>query len=242
MSTCSDALIIAAGRGERFGPQTQDRPKPMLEVGGVPLICRTILTAWEAGMRRFTVVTGYGALVIEEFLRRDIFPPGVRIRFLRNEDWQRPNGRSVLLAREALKGPFALLMADHLFDARILEKLLELPLPGDSCRLAVDFRVQAVPDLEDATKVSVRDGRVTAIGKRLTAYNAVDTGVFLCSPTLFDALQNALFQGGESLSDGVREVAQAGRMEAMDIGDLFWHDVDDEVARLEGERRLRLVR
>jgi choline kinase len=231
------ALIIAAGRGQRFGRATDYRPKPLLEVAGVPLICRTLLTARGAGIDQFIVVTGYRGEVLEDFLRREI-PDGMNVRCLRNEKWQRPNGLSVLRAKDHLQDPFALLMADHLFEARILKNLLGTPLPFGHCRLAVDFHPEKIHDLSDATKVAVQDGRVTDIGKEIKNYNAIDTGIFLCTAGIFDALESSIAAGRESLSDGIQEFARSHRMEAMDIGDLFWQDIDDEASRLEAEKRL----
>ena len=236
-SNIHHALIIAAGRGMRFGAATDSRPKPLIEVAGVPLLCRTLLTARKAGIDHFTVVTGYRGEVLEEFLRRET-PPGIKVQCLRNEKWQRPNGLSVLRAKGHLRGPFALLMADHLFEAQILKNLFATPLPPGHCRLAVDFHPEKISDLADATKVAVQDGRVTDIGKEIENYNAIDTGIFLCSQGIFDALETAISGGKESLSDGIRELARLERMEAMDIGDLFWQDIDDEASRLEVEKRL----
>jgi 1L-myo-inositol 1-phosphate cytidylyltransferase len=102
----------------------------------------------------------------------------------------------------------------------------------------VDFHPGRVFDLADATKVVVKDGRVTGIGKEIKNYSGVDTGIFLCSEGIFDALETSIFKGRESLSDGIRELARQGRMEAMDMGDLFWLDIDDEASRLEAEKRL----
>jgi choline kinase len=107
--------------------------------------------------------------------------------------------------------------------------------------LAVDFHPERIPDLADATKVAVKDERVTDIGKEIKNYNAIDTGIFLCTQGIFDALETAISKGKESLSDGIRELARRGHMEAMDIGDLFWQDVDDEASRLKVEKRLKLL-
>lgn len=235
------ALIIAAGRGRRFGAVTNSRPKPLIEVAGVPLLFRTLLTAREAGIDHFVVVTGYLGEFLEDFLRREI-PPGIEVQCLRNEEWERPNGLSVLRAKEHLRGLFALFMADHLFEAQILKNLLSTPLPPGSCRLAVDFHPERIFDRADATKVAVQDGRVKDIGKEIKNYNAIDTGIFLCSSGLFENLETAISRGKESLSDGIRELAHQERMEAMDIGDLFWQDVDDETSRLEVEKRLFLFK
>jgi choline kinase len=129
-------------------------------------------------------------------------------------------------------------MADHLFEAQILKDLFATPLPLGRCRLAVDFHPERIPDLADATKVAAKDGRVMDIGKEIKNYNAIDTGIFLCTQGIFDALETAISQKKESLSDGIRELARRGRMEAMDIGGLFWQDIDDEASRLEAEKRL----
>lgn len=231
------ALIIAAGRGARFGAATDFLPKPLMEVAGMPLICRTLLTARKAGIDHFVIVTGYHGEVLEEFLRREA-PPDLSIRCLRNERWERPNGLSVLRAIGAFPGPFALLMADHVLDSRILKNLLADPLLPGHCRLAVDFHPELVFDLADATKVAVRGGKVINIGKEIEDYNAIDTGIFLCSDGIFDALETAVSRGKESLSDGIRELARKGRMEAMDTEGLFWQDVDEEASRLEVEKRL----
>ena len=235
------ALIIAAGRGARFGVVTDSHPKPLIEVAGAPLLCRTLLTAHRAGIDDFVVVTGYLGEVVENFLRRET-PPGIRVQCLRNEKWERPNGLSVLRGKGYLRGPFVLLMVDHLFEAQILKNLLSTPLPSGHCRLAVDFHPEKIFDLADATKVTVQDRRVMDIGKGIKNYNAIDTGIFLCSPGIFEALETALSRGQESLSDGIRELARQERMEAMDVGDLFWQDVDDETSRLEVEKRLLQVK
>jgi choline kinase len=231
------ALIIAAGRGVRFGNATHLGPKPLIEVAGIPLLYRTILTACETGIDHFTVVTGYEAKSLEDYLSNKA-SQDLRVRCLRNEKWQRQNGLSVVRAKGHLPDRFVLLMADHLFESEILKSIVAVPLISGHCRLAVDFHPERIPDLEDATKVAVVNGRVTKIGKEIEDYNAVDAGIFFCTPGIFEGLESAISKGKESLSDGIRELADCGRMEAMDIGDLFWQDIDDEAGRLVGEKRL----
>jgi CDP-L-myo-inositol myo-inositolphosphotransferase len=234
---CDHAVILAAGSGSRFAASSNGRPKPLLEVSGVPLIVRTIQTAKKAGIHHFTIITGYQAESIESFITQGFFPE-TEIHCVRNEDWQRPNGISALKAQGIVKDPFILLMSDHLFDAAILRKLMENPLPPGHCRLAVDFAPECVFDLEDATKVQVIDGGIQEIGKKIEAYNAIDTGIFLCQHHLFDALQVSISKGNETLSDGIREIARKGQMEAKGIDGLFWQDVDNQKDLKEGESRL----
>jgi choline kinase/phosphatidylglycerophosphate synthase len=231
------AVIIAAGNGMRFGEMTITRPKPILDVLGVPLIERSIRTAHVAGIDRFTVITGSHGWMIEQYLSPERFP-GIEIKCIMNEDWQRQNGLSVLKAKGEVPERFVLLMADHLFEPKIISKLLAKSLPNDHCRLAVDHRPDSTVDLEDATKVKVAGGRILDVGKGLTEYDGVDTGIFLCTPSLFDALETAVASGHESLSNGIGELALLGRMEAVDVTGSFWQDVDNERDMVCGRRRL----
>ncbi len=231
----TDALIIAAGRGSRFKDETANRPKPLIEFAGTPLIIHVMKNARAAGINRFTVITGYIGGLLEEFLGHaaESMSGGVEVRCIHNPQWERPNGISVLRAGGLMPEMFALMMSDHIFDPHILERLQSRPLEPGCCRLAVDFNPAGVPDLDDATKVATLDGLILNIGKKLANFNAVDTGVFLCTDGIFPALEASVAAGGESLSDGIRELARRGKMEAMDIGGLFWRDIDDEAGLLE---------
>ena len=98
-------------------------------------------------------------------------------------------------------------------------------LPWGSIRTSA-----GVFDLDDATKVRLDQDRVVEIGKSLRNYNALDTGMFHCSPALFGWLETAAINGDCSLSDGLRLMAQNGTFKGFDIGDAQWQDVDTPAA------------
>jgi choline kinase len=129
-------------------------------------------------------------------------------------------------------------MSDHLFEERVLARLLAEPIAGDEVILAVDTRISDHPtvDLEDVTRVRVESGAIRDIGKGLADYNAFDTGMFLCTPALFGALEESFRRGDRSLSGGIRALAARGKARAFDVGDGLWIDVDDDAAyrRAEG--------
>lgn len=62
------AMIFAAGFGTRMRDLTRDRPKPMLEVGGLPLIDHALRQVTDAGIGRVVVNTHYKAEVIAKHL------------------------------------------------------------------------------------------------------------------------------------------------------------------------------
>ncbi len=238
------ALIIAGGAGVRLQAVTGPVPKPLMKLCGLPLIKRIILTAARAGVTRFVIVTGYEADRFHEVLSNDPGLDALEIEWVHNERWHLPNGVSALAARSRLAEPFVLLMADHLFEQRTLERLLEEPVAEDECLLAIDRKIDRVYDVDDATKVEVRGDKVVRIDKALQAYNAVDTGMFLCTPALFDALDTVDGPEGCALSDGIRALAAEGRMRAFDVGDGYWQDVDTPEMLAQGEKALlgRLVK
>ena len=244
MNKAASALIIAGGAGARLQTVTGQVPKPLMKLCGVPLIKRIILTAARAGISRFVIVTGYQADLFHEVLSDDPGLDGCRIEWVHNERWRLPNGVSVLAARSRLAEPFALLMADHLFEQKTLERLLEEPVADGECLLAVDRKIDSVYDLDDATKVEVRGDEVVRIDKALREFNAIDSGMFLCTPALFDALDAVDGPEGCALSDGVRALAENGRIRAFDVGDGFWQDVDTPEMLAHGEKNLlgRLVK
>jgi choline kinase len=78
------------------------------------------------------------------------------------------------------------------------------------------------------TRVMAKDGLIQNIGKGIEDYNCFDTGIFLCNPVLFSALEQSVREtGDDSLSGGVRILAEKGRVRAMPIDGRFWIDIDD---------------
>ena len=92
----------------------------------------------------------------------------------------------------------------------------------------------------DKGSLLIRDGKIVDIGKTLTDFNCVDTGVFVCTPRLMDEIEKAYVANGDaSLSEGVAALARAGRMHVLDIGDAFWQDVDTPEMLAHAEDLLR---
>lgn len=220
------AIILAAGRGSRLDPggQAEDFSKPLVELGGRTLLSRAIDASRIAGARRILVVTGYRAeRVAAEVARLD--RGDLTVVF--NDQWQKSNGLSVYACRDQVPGDFALMMADHIFEPSILRDMMALERPEGSVVLAVDYKIDQVFDLDDATKVRVQDGRIAAISKQLDRYDAVDCGVFVCAPAIFDALGQVYAARGDStFSEGASIIADRGLFLSFDIGDRLWQDVD----------------
>ncbi len=211
-------------------------PKPLVPIFGRPLISYIIDALEKVGVRNLHAVIGADGDALVAALR-PLLPSSMRLNPISNPNWQKQNGISVLCAAGKVREPFFLTMGDHLFDPSVLERIVEQANRSE-LNLAIDRKIKTIFDLDDAMKVQTDADRVIAIGKDLANYDAIDTGVFLCPNELFDYLRRARRNGDCSLADGVRLMAEEGKVRAIDIGDAWWQDVDNFAMRRRAEEEL----
>jgi choline kinase len=230
------AIILAAGRGERL-VNGKPYPKPLELVNGVPLIVRVLRSLKLSGVDDVTVVVGHLGDVLIAALGE--YSLDLELRFVENDEVHKPNGTSLLKAKDWVTGPTFLLMSDHLWSPELLQHVRRFPLGHDEVVLGVDFKISDCFDIDDATKVALRGDRVARIGKELQRYDALDTGLFRITPAVIDALEQVNGPNGCSLSQGMFELARHGRMRTVDVEDATWVDVDTPAALAHAEKLLR---
>ena len=224
MKKVNQCLILAAGNGTRIRTISGGLPKPLVDFRGKPIIEHIVQRAHRAGIESIMIVVGYRSDLIRNWFEGRSL--GVSVTFVENPDYHKANGVSALKARNAMQENFLLLMADHLFEPETAEALIQQPLGSNEVILAVDPNIDRVFDLDDATKVLRNGDRIVDIGKEIAHYDALDTGMFLCSPALFDRLELATKEGNCSLSDGMRQLIAEGQLRALEIGEGRWQDLD----------------
>lgn len=160
------AVILAAGRGSRLAPLTDDAPKGLLEVGGEALIEREIRLLRESGVDAddIHVVTGYLGSMIEERC------PNV----IPNDLWDvKDNSYSVLLALQCLgEDDYLFLDSDLLFEPALLHAVIECGHPNV-------FSGMVAKDTGESTGIET-DGlqHVARIGKGVLDSGLVYTSIF----------------------------------------------------------------
>ncbi|MBL8627133.1 MAG: NTP transferase domain-containing protein [Myxococcales bacterium] len=220
------AVILAAGRGTRLAGSgdAETFSKPLMAVGGKTMLERCIAGCRAGGARRIVVVTGFRHQLIEAEVAR-LNRGDLETVF--NPAWSKSNGMSVYAVRDHVDVPFALMMSDHVFEPSILADLLALEPAAGTVTLAIDRKIAEVFDLDDATKVLVEGDKIVQIHKQLATYNAVDCGLFLCTPAVFPALGEVVARRGDTtLSEGLEIIGARGQFLPFDIGDRWWQDVD----------------
>jgi choline kinase len=170
------AIIVAAGRGRRLGPETAEIPKCMVAVGGRAILHRQLDALAAAGVDDVVIVRGY--------LGDKIHPPanfaansGRSLRFVENPEWASNNIlASLMYAESEMAGGFLFSYSDIVFAPEHVRRLVAA---GDDVGLVVDRRwdkayvgriQHPVSEAELAKVEGAGPGaRVSRVGKRVVA-------------------------------------------------------------------------
>jgi len=226
----SKGVVLAAGDGGRLHPLTSAYPKVLLPVRGKPLILYPIEALAAVGIREIAVVVGYLGSQVSAALG-DGRRFGVKLDYILNPDYGGGNAISVKKVKPWAAGaPFVLCMGDHIVETGFVSRLLDKSPIAET--LCVDFAPAGHHRLEEATKVVVDStGCIKRIGKELTYWNAIDTGVFLLTEKFLDAIEELIPELGIDIetSDVIRFLGGTGcRFATCDVTGSFWADVDTE--------------
>lgn len=221
-------VVLAAGVGSRMRPLTHGRPKAVLPFQGKPLILYPVEALASSGIEEIAVVVGHRAEAIRETLG-DGRRFGVRLEYVVNPYYRGGNALSVLMAHDWLEGePFLLCMGDHVIEPGLVSGLLEMPAVRET--LCVDRFPRYCTDIEEATKVQLDSfDFIKRIGKTVTPWDAVDTGVFLLTQRFIETVRGLVAQVGMNLeiSEVVESIAGSeGGFATCDVTGLFWADMD----------------
>lgn len=123
--TPRNAVILAAGLGTRLRPLTDNCPKPLIEVHGVPILHNALRQLAAVGVERATIVVGYRSEAIERSCMQSF--AGIEVRYVHSTAFERTGSAySLWLARDALlEGDVLLLEGDVFFETRTLQNVLE---------------------------------------------------------------------------------------------------------------------
>jgi len=219
------AMILAAGRGERMRPLTFERPKPLLEAGGAPLIVHHLRALAVAGFEDVVINLSWLGTMIREALG-DGSKYGIRLYYSDEGPEPLETGGGIFHALPLLgAGPFLVLNGDVWTDldwsvlryrlgATDLAHLVLVPNPSHN--VGGDFVLE--------------HGRIVENdGERLTFSGA---GVYRAE--LFDGCRDGIFK----LAPLLRQAARAGRVSG-EIHEGGWLDIGTPGRLAELDRRLR---
>lgn len=217
------ALIIAAGRGTRLKPYTEERPKSLFEIAPGKTIISFILDRLErAGFREVYIVTR------PEYKRAFEEEVGDRARVVELEGPEEfGNLYPVLWAVESLGlERFLLLMSDHIFEYEMLARLVS-SRPDKAFVVCLD-RNPSWDKAVEGLKLKLGGEGVRDVGKELPPIHGIDTGLILCAESAREYVKRAYGELGPraAVGDALKLAAAEGEVGCVDVSGLLWMDVD----------------
>lgn len=162
------AVLLAAGLGTRLRPITNEVPKCMVPVNGMPIIEKQILNLVENDVKDIYVVAGYKREVLRAFLNEKY--PSVHI--IENEEYDTTNNMfSLYMTMDFVRGgEFLLMNSDVFHDANIEAGLIN---SKESNMVACEYGRY----IEESMKITVDNGVITHISKQITPEEAYATSI-----------------------------------------------------------------
>ncbi len=221
------AMILAAGRGERMRPLTDETPKPLLKVGGKSLIQRHIEALAAAGVREVVINLAWKGEIIREALGEGA-AFGVRIEYSDEGDAALETGGGVFKALPLLGAePFLVVSGDIWTDFNFATCVEQLAA-NDVAHLVLAPN----PSFHEKGDFCLDGGRLTDQGRPRHTY--ANIGVF--RPAFFADCTPGKFPLGPLMYDWIRK----GRVS----GELYegrWRNVGTPMQLAELDRELKFA-
>ncbi len=194
-----NALILAAGKGTRMWPLTEDIPKPLLPISGIPIIKRQIDELKKVGVKKLYILIGYQMNEISDYI--DKTETEIEVNYIIQEK-QKGTGHAVKMAENKIKGSFYCLNGDIIINAKNLKKI-------NSCK-DMAMMVTTVDDGSNFGAVKQKNGYlVSIIEKGKSGKCKINAGIFIFNESIFNAIDNTKksIRGEYELTDALELVS-----------------------------------
>jgi glucose-1-phosphate cytidylyltransferase len=209
-------VILCGGRGTRLQEHTQSIPKPMVEIGGHPILWHVLQIYLAQGFHRFLLLTGYRGEQVERFVTDQQWPSGTEIDCLATGLDTPTGGRLHFAAGELGPGAFCLTYADGVADIDLAALLAYHRGHGATATMTV-----VRPELQFGVADLGDDGVVRGFTEKPRSQDWINGGFFCFEPAVLELLGPDCVLEREPLqrlaaSGGLRGFRHQG----------FWHCMD----------------
>lgn len=177
------AFILCGGKGTRLRPYTYKLPKPMLPLGGKPILEHMLEHLKAEGITDITLFTGYLKETIRGYFG-DGRKFGLKLTYVEEEEGRGTAG--AILHAERPKEAFLLTMGDHLSDFSMKGMVASHRKSGCAATMAVlDFETQ----IEYGVVRISPDGKVKSFEEKPLLKHSINTGIYLLEPEIFNFIR-----------------------------------------------------
>jgi len=210
-------VIMAAGKGTRMLPLTEEIPKVLVEVNRKPFLYYVLKNLEKAGYDDIGIVVGYKKEQFPEFLEKY----GFKATLIEQTE-QKGTGHAVMQAKDFTKDEnFIVLGGDNLWSPRDLKGMSK----DDGLTYVAGYEVEN-PE-RYGVLVAKKDFLVEIVEKPTRFVgNLINTGLYKFTPEIYQALQRVKQspRGEYELTDAVSLLASEGKVKIIRIGD-YWLDL-----------------
>jgi len=228
------AIVLAGGKGERLRPFTEDRPKPMVEIMGIPILGYQLQWLAGQGVTDVVISCGYRHEVIEAYFGRgERF--GLRITYSVEEEPLGRGGALKLALSHVPQGSDAIVATN----GDIITNLRLGPVVEAHLARRMLATVVLTPFVSPYGIVHVNaDDCVTEFVEKPRLPYWINAGVYVLSPSLRDRLP----ERGDHETATFPELAREGRLGAF-RSEAYWRGVDTikDVTEVAAELQTRLL-
>jgi glucose-1-phosphate cytidylyltransferase len=209
-------VILCGGRGTRLQERTQSIPKPMVEIGGRPILWHVLQIYLAQGFADFLLLTGYRGEQVASFVAEQAWPSEARIRCLPTGRDTPTGGRLHLAAGELTTRPFCLAYADGVADIDLRALLTAHQRHGAAATMTV-----VRPRLPFGVAHLNGDDVVQGFTEKPRSQDWINGGFFCFEPAVLDLLApDSVLE-----RDPLERLAAAGDLRAF-RHEGFWHCMD----------------
>jgi glucose-1-phosphate cytidylyltransferase len=209
-------VILCGGRGTRLREHTETIPKPLVEIGGRPILWHVIRIYAEQGFERFVLCTGHKGELIDTFVENDGLPRGLQIECVPTGEDTPTGGRIARVAGRLRGERFCATYADGVADIDLAELLGFHERHGALATMTV---VQ--PELQFGVADLNGDGRVLGFAEKPRYEGWINGGFFCFEPGALDYIgSNSVLE-----RDPLERLAAADQLRAF-RHEGFWDCMD----------------
>jgi len=225
------AVIIAAGKGKRLRPITSTIPKPMIPIGGKPLLEHSILCLKEVGVTEILIIVGYREELIKNYFGNGRNKFNVKIDYISQTE-HLGTAHAVGFAKEFVgEDNFLLMYGDLLTDPKVYKEIVTIYEKDQNEGIISLFEVNHPQEYGIISLDS--DGYMEKITEKpsldLNLGNLANAGIFVFNPQIFEAIEKTKlsirkeYEFTDSMGILINELG--GKIKGYIIQDLFWSDI-----------------
>lgn len=193
-------VIMAGGKGSRLHPQTENRPKPMLLVAGIPILEHIIKRARSQGFNHFIIAINYLGQIIEDYFK-DGHKFGVKIEYL-HEDVPLGTAGALSLLSHKPERAFIVTNGDVITDINYSDFLEYHTVQNAAATVAVHTHEFQIP----YGVVQINGLEVESYEEKPIVSSLINAGVYALDPDILDLITEPKFRDMPELLDISRDL------------------------------------